>query len=82
MKHTIIQGNTPEQNCFVTISDFKQCINRGGEVEFVWKGIHYSITHYSGKISISHSRLQETEKNTTQPMTLWGTSSEATGFAM
>ncbi len=34
-----------------------------GEVEFTWKGIDCSVTPaIDGKISISHSRLQETER--------------------
>jgi len=48
----IIGANTPEENRFKTISDFKWCINDGGEVEFIWKGKPYSITHPDGKISI------------------------------
>ena len=57
----IIPTNTPEQNRFTNISDFKWCIRCGGEVEFIWNGITYSITHYNGMIAISHSRRQETE---------------------
>lgn len=48
----IIQSNTPEQNRFVTISDFKWCMKCGGEVEFEWNGKKYSITHPDGLISI------------------------------
>lgn len=62
MGNTIVPGNTIEQNRFVSISDFKTCMRWNGEVEFVWKGVTYNITHYNGKISISHSRLQETER--------------------
>lgn len=36
-------------------------MSRHGEVEFLWDGIIYSITHYNGNIAISHSRSQETE---------------------
>ena len=43
MSSTIVPANTPEQNRFVSISDFKDCIHRGGEVEFVWNGKHYGI---------------------------------------
>ena len=31
MSGKIIQGNTPEQNRFVSISDFKWCMSCGGE---------------------------------------------------
>ncbi len=33
---------------FDTISDFKQCIMSGAEVEFCWKEIDYTITWYNG----------------------------------
>lgn len=63
MKSTFAPGNTPEQDRFVSISDFKDCMRWHGEVEFTWKGIDYSVTPtIDGKISISHSRLQETEQ--------------------
>lgn len=62
MKNTIVPANTPEQNRFTTISDFKTCMRWHGEVEFVWDGITYNITHYNGKISISEAYKQETEK--------------------
>lgn len=62
MKNKIVPANTPEQNRFVTISDFKNCMRWHGEVEFIWNGITYNITHRIGEIAISHSRLQETEK--------------------
>ena len=57
----IIPENTTEQNRFTNISDFKWCMRCGGEVEFTWKGITYSVTHYNGNIAISHSRRQDTE---------------------
>ncbi|MBQ7255410.1 MAG: hypothetical protein IJS31_04085 [Oscillospiraceae bacterium] len=62
MKHTIIPSNSIEQNRFVTISDFKDCMRWHGEVEFLWNDVYYSITPRGGKICISHSCLQETEK--------------------
>lgn len=37
---------------FETISDFKWCMKCGGEVEFIWKGKSYSITHPHGIINI------------------------------
>lgn len=40
----IIQGRTPEQNYFVSISDFKWCMSCGGEVEFDWAGQQYGVS--------------------------------------
>ncbi len=37
----IFANNTPESDRFVTISDFKDCMIRGGEVRFCWGGITY-----------------------------------------
>lgn len=59
---TIIQGNTPEQNRFITISDFKECMRYGGEVGFFWKGKTYDITHPDGRIIIYEAFKPETEK--------------------
>lgn len=53
--------NPIDANRFVSISDFKNCMKRHGEVEFIWNEITYSITHYDGKIAISHSRRKDTE---------------------
>ena len=39
--HILTACNSLEDNRFKTISDFKNCMNWGGEVEFVWKGKHY-----------------------------------------
>ena len=54
--------NSEEENRFKTISEFKECLIRGGEVEFTWNSIIYSVTSHDGKIGISHSRLQSSEK--------------------
>ena len=54
--------NTYEDNRFKTISEFNECIIRGGEVEFTWQGINYSVTSYADKISISQFYSQETER--------------------
>ena len=35
--------NSLEDNRFKTISDFKWCVNCGGEVQFEWKGLVYGI---------------------------------------
>lgn len=37
---------------FENIRDFKWCMECGGEVEFIWKGKSYSITHANGAINI------------------------------
>lgn len=37
----IVGTNSFEDNRFKSISDFADCMNRGGEVEFEWKGIDY-----------------------------------------
>ena len=63
MPATIVPANTPEQNRFKTISDFKDCIRWGGEVEFSWHGTIYDVTHRSGgEISIAMAHRQDTEK--------------------
>ena len=64
MKHTTVPANTIEQNRFVSISDFKQCIDRGGEVEFVRNGEHYGAIRYgtNNKITIYIANRPETEK--------------------
>jgi len=38
---TLVGPNSFEDNRFKTISDFKWCLNRGGEVQFDWKGVSY-----------------------------------------
>ncbi|MGI5896578.1 MAG: DUF4417 domain-containing protein [Oscillospiraceae bacterium] len=62
MKNTFVSANTYEQNRFVTISDFENCMKWHGEVEFMWNGIVYNVTHRKDKIAISVSYRQETEK--------------------
>lgn len=39
----IVPQNTPEQNRFTSISDFKWCMKYGGEVQFIWNGTTYTI---------------------------------------
>ena len=63
MKNTIVPSNSLEQNRFTTISDFQTYMRWHGEVEFLWNGVHYSITHRNGRIYISHSGIQETERS-------------------
>ena len=42
--------NSAEENCFKTISDFKECIIRGGEPVFSWKGLQYGVCFYGEKL--------------------------------
>lgn len=49
--NSIVRANSQEENRFKTISEFKWCVNDGGEVEFEWKGKLYSITHPEGRIN-------------------------------
>ena len=37
----MVGTNSLEDNRFKTISDFKQCMRRGGEVQFEWNGVLY-----------------------------------------
>ncbi|MCI6401184.1 MAG: hypothetical protein SPF51_04510 [Candidatus Fimivicinus sp.] len=60
--YTYVKSNTPEENRFETISEFKWCVDCGGEVEFEWKETLYTITHPEGMINISEAWKPETEK--------------------
>ena len=64
MKYRIVPNNTPEQNRFVSISDFKDCMRWGGEVEFVWRGIHYGVMRYgiNNMITIYRMGCPETDR--------------------
>ena len=64
MKYKIVPNNTPEQNRFVSISDFKDCMRWGGEVEFVWNGIHYGVMRYgiNNMITIYRMGYPETDR--------------------
>ena len=33
--NTIVHANTPEESRFETISEFKWCVECGGEIEFI-----------------------------------------------
>ena len=50
---TIYDTNSPEQNRFKTISDFKECIIRGGEPVFSWKGRLYGVCFFGDKYCIA-----------------------------
>ena len=49
---------------FDSISEFKERVNHGYEIEFRWKGVYYFITacYVKGKIIICEENKQETEK--------------------
>ena len=57
MSDIIVDPNI-NQN-FQTISDFKWCMKFGGEVEFVYNGRSYSITHPNGVIDIGEGYYME-----------------------
>lgn len=59
---TALEGNSFEEDRFQSISEFKWCVNDGGEVEFEWKGKAYSITHPEGKINIGEGCYQKNGK--------------------
>ena len=50
---TVPEGNSFEEDRFQSISDFKWCMKRNGEVQFRWKGILYTIVHVDNKIVVS-----------------------------
>lgn len=58
----MITSNSKDQDKFSTISEFKWCINDGGEVKFIWQGKTYDISRIDNKISICQALKQETEK--------------------
>lgn len=58
----VIMENSLEENRFKTISDFEDCMVRGGEVEFEFNERVFGITHDYDKIAIYEAYKQETEK--------------------
>lgn len=42
----------PELYKFISISDFKQCMRQGGEVQVEWRGKRYFITWADNKIAV------------------------------
>ncbi|MDP4119723.1 MAG: DUF4417 domain-containing protein [Bacillota bacterium] len=54
--------NSSEVNRFKTISEFKWCVNHGGEVEFVYNEKFFGIAHDPDAIAIYEANKQETEK--------------------
>ena len=76
----ISRRNSLEENRFKTVSEFKWCVNDGGEVEFEWKGNQYGIGHPNGRILINAMCYEKDGKyynvNTNEEYTsedeLWG----------
>lgn len=61
MCHTLNCHNSAEENRFKSISDFKWCINCGGEVDFEWNGLHYGIVRYGKDQMITIYRWNQPE---------------------
>lgn len=58
-----VRANSPDENIFKTISEFKLCINDGGEVSFIWGGKEYGVfKHNNNKFIISEIYNDTTEK--------------------
>lgn len=47
--------NSEEDNCFKTISEFKECIIRGGEPVFSWNGTIYGVCFFNDKYCIAQT---------------------------
>lgn len=60
---------------FESISDFEDCMIRGGEVLFKWNDKTYSITHTEKEISIAEADKKETRK-------LYATADETLSFML
>ena len=60
MSNIIIAGNMN----FESISEFKQSLNWGAEIEFRWKGKTYNVIRYGtdNKITIYEANKPETDK--------------------
>ena len=50
---TVVGTNRFEDNRFQTLSEFKDCLIRGGEPVFVWNGQQYGVCFYGEKYCIS-----------------------------
>lgn len=60
---------------FEPISEFKQSLFWGAEIEFEWKNVHYGAIRYGtdNKITICEATMPETEKICERRMKLWNT---------
>lgn len=62
MENNIVkQPHHIEYEHFESISDFKWCMHCGGEVEFYYRGVGYTVTHPDGFINISKFCRPDTE---------------------
>ena len=59
---SIVGQNSPEENRFKTLSDFKWCMRYHGDVEFICNQKTFSIVHPQNGILITQAYKQETEK--------------------
>lgn len=59
----MIGANSPEENRFKTISEFKDCILRGAEISVQWNGTNFGIMRYGkdDKMNIYVWNKPETE---------------------
>lgn len=57
--YTYVKSNTPEENRFKTISEFKWCVECGGEIEFIWNGKIYDIVHAPDVIVIYQAHSEK-----------------------
>lgn len=46
--------NSEEENRFQTISEFKECLIRGGEPVFAWNGVQYGVCFHDDGYCIAH----------------------------
>ena len=63
----VCMSNAYKDSRFQTVSEFTECLIRGGEIAFSWNNINYSVTSYAGKYAISQFYLQETEQRYETP---------------
>ena len=62
-----LSSNHAENRHFQTISEFKECVLRGGEIIFSWNTTNYAVGGCKGKFSISQIYRQDTEKLCSTP---------------
>lgn len=58
---TMVGTNTPEENRFKSISDFKWCMRCGGEVQFEWKGKIFGVFPFQNKTADSPDQILITQ---------------------
>ena len=60
-------SNSTEDTRFHTISEFRECLIRGGEIAFSWNNTNYTVSNYAGKYAISQFYSQKTEQRYETP---------------